>query len=642
MNGPTKNQEASPGDIMIIEESAKGDEILSKSNALLTAVVNQAHFAIHILEGEFNNINVVIENDESARIMGEVVEGRRGIDSDIPEMLITRFFTPDGKQEIPLSRMPGPRAFLGEVVTNEEILFRHADGTEILASASASPVYDKYNKIMAATVIFHDITEQSITLANLRESNEKYRALIETTDTGYLIMDSGGKVIDANQEYIRLTGHKTLNEIIGKSIFLWTLKLDEKKNIAAVKQCLDQGYIKNMEINYIDESGVITPIEINAKVVKTDDGSRVLALCRDITERKETETRLRRYSLELEDMVKARTAELTEANQQLRREIEEREETGKKLRQVSDDQKVLLSTIPASVYLKDRSGKYITANRVFAEMAGKNVEEITGKTDYDLFPEDNARQHRENDREVMESGKAQHNTEGEYYTGAGQVIWTSTSKAPLFNDAGEVVGLAGITLDITGRKLAEQALLESEERFCATFESSGIGKVLTELNGSFFRINDAMCSMMGFSEEEILSMSIKEITHPDDLLESNDYVENLLQGNFENDTFVLEKRFLHKNRDIILGRVHVCLIRNQQGEPIHMMAEIEDINERKRTEDALKERMKELEIFYDATVDRELRMEELRKEIRELKKQKTRMETDQNKDKNRSPIGESL
>lgn len=143
-----------------IHERKQAEKLMLKSNALLTSVINQAPFAIHILEGEFNSINVVIENTESVRIMGEPITERTDIDADIPEMLTTRFFSIDGKREIPLNTMPGPRALKGEVVTQEEFIFHHADGNRIMVEAYASPVYDTNNQIMAAAVIAQDITKR--------------------------------------------------------------------------------------------------------------------------------------------------------------------------------------------------------------------------------------------------------------------------------------------------------------------------------------------------------------------------------------------------------------------------------------------------------------------------------------------------
>lgn len=143
-----------------ITDRKKAEEAIAKSNDLLTSVIKQAPFAIHILEGNFNNINVVFENQESARIMGEDILGRTEINADINESLSARFFTIDGKQEISLSQMPGTRAFHGEIVSNEEFLFCHADGTKIMVEASASPVYSDSGQIRATTVMFQDITEK--------------------------------------------------------------------------------------------------------------------------------------------------------------------------------------------------------------------------------------------------------------------------------------------------------------------------------------------------------------------------------------------------------------------------------------------------------------------------------------------------
>jgi|GEM_PF-2547728 len=123
-------------------------------------------------------------------------------------------------------------------------------------------------------------------------SEEKYRALIETTDTGYLILDSGGKVLDANAEYVRLSGHESLNEIIGRSVVEWTAEYDRGRNATEVEKCSQQGFIRNLEIDYIDKQGHITPIEIQASIVKAGSTIQILSLCRDITERKRAEKAL--------------------------------------------------------------------------------------------------------------------------------------------------------------------------------------------------------------------------------------------------------------------------------------------------------------------------------------------------------------
>jgi PAS domain S-box-containing protein len=134
-----------------------------------------------------------------------------------------------------------------------------------------------------------DITERKRAEETLRESEQTYKALIDTTRTGYLIINSQGQVVDANAEYVRLSGHETLQEILGRSVVEWTAPHDQLRNAAEVEKCAKAGIVRNLEIDYISKNGVITPIEINATVVQTEKGTMVLSLCRDITDRKRAE-----------------------------------------------------------------------------------------------------------------------------------------------------------------------------------------------------------------------------------------------------------------------------------------------------------------------------------------------------------------
>ena len=146
-----------------------------------------------------------------------------------------------------------------------------------------------------------DITERKQAEEAMRESEEKYRALIETTNTGFVIIDLTGKVLDANDEYARLTGHERRDEILGRSVVEWTAEYDKERNAKAVEECVRQGFIRNLELDYAGTQGQIIPVETNATLVNTKSEPQILALCRDITDRKRAEEALKksdeRYSL---------------------------------------------------------------------------------------------------------------------------------------------------------------------------------------------------------------------------------------------------------------------------------------------------------------------------------------------------------
>lgn len=141
-----------------------------------------------------------------------------------------------------------------------------------------------------------DVTESRKAEDVVKASEEKYRALVETTGMGYLIIDQKGNVLDANQEYVRLTGHALLRDILGRSVMEWTAPYEKEKTALAVAKCARGNSIKDLVINYVAGNGQTLPIEVNATVVGEGDSLRIIALCRDITERKEMEDQVRQLA----------------------------------------------------------------------------------------------------------------------------------------------------------------------------------------------------------------------------------------------------------------------------------------------------------------------------------------------------------
>jgi diguanylate cyclase (GGDEF)-like protein/PAS domain S-box-containing protein len=122
--------------------------------------------------------------------------------------------------------------------------------------------------------------------------------------------------------YVGLTGHRTLAEIYGRTMTEWTAAHDVERAAAALEACLVRGSMRNLEIDYVDRDGNMTPVEINASVVTTEGASRFLCLSRDISRRKQAERTLRRAYDDSERKVQERTAQLAHANAVLHSEKE--------------------------------------------------------------------------------------------------------------------------------------------------------------------------------------------------------------------------------------------------------------------------------------------------------------------------------
>ena len=148
------------------------------------------------------------------------------------------------------------------------------------------------------------------------------------------------------------------------------------------------------------------------------------------------------------------------------------------------------------------------------------------------------------------------------------------------------------------------ALAESEARFRETFEIAPLGIANVAPDGSFLLVNDCMCRIVGYSREELLSRTFADITHPEDLEADWRNVRDLLSGKAA--TYSMEKRYLHKNGSTVWADLAVSLLRDADGRPQYMTAVVEDIGQRKSTEEALREADKRKDIFI-ATLAHELR-----------------------------------
>lgn len=165
------------------------------------------------------------------------------------------------------------------------------------------------------------------------------------------------------------------------------------------------------------------------------------------------------------------------------------------------------------------------------------------------------------------------------------VLWNSA--AIHASDGKTILATIAQGQDITARKQAEDALQESEARFRAVFENASVGMALTAPEGRLLKTNQAFCDMLGYAGAEIQGRNFAELTHPDDFDVSREYVRSLLAGEQERAHFY--KRYLHRTGQEIWAEVHTVLLRDRHGQPLHFITHVQNITERRRIEEKLKE-----------------------------------------------------
>ncbi|MFA6450143.1 MAG: PAS domain S-box protein [bacterium] len=172
---------------------------------------------------------------------------------------------------------------------NSEIMMVSKSGRRFLVAIRGDVIKDDKNNILGLFVIFSDITARKLSEEKLRISEERYRQLVDNTDTGFVVIGSDGIVIEANEAYMRLVGADSVGELIGRSVIEWTSPDERENNSKAVTQCAEKGYIQDFETTYLRKDGKTVNILINATLQDSAAGKQLVSLCRDITDRKQAE-----------------------------------------------------------------------------------------------------------------------------------------------------------------------------------------------------------------------------------------------------------------------------------------------------------------------------------------------------------------
>ncbi|MBI5506966.1 MAG: PAS domain S-box protein [Deltaproteobacteria bacterium] len=157
---------------------------------------------------------------------------------------------------------------------------------------------------------------------------------------------------------------------------------------------------------------------------------------------------------------------------------------------------------------------------------------------------------------------------------------------PVHDNQGRVAYLIAEAQDVTWRKEAQSALRLSEERFRTAMRFSAIGMALVATDGRFVEVNHALCRIVGYTEDELRATDFQSITHPDDLDTDVAYMHAMLRHEIE--TYQMEKRYFHKDGRVIWILLSVSMVSGSDGAPLHFIAQIQDITERKQVESELR------------------------------------------------------
>jgi two-component system, cell cycle sensor histidine kinase and response regulator CckA len=240
----------------------------------------------------------------------------------------------------------------------------------------------------------------------------------------------------------------------------------------------------------------------------------------------------------------------------------------------------------AAIYVKDLQGRYLLMNSAGVALVGKNLNEIVGKKDSDLFSPESAGEIMARDQDVWNSAAV--STYEEEISRGSLTRTFLTTKGPLRDAQGRVAGIVGSSLDITERYRAIEALAESEERFRTIFDGSPIGMAVISTDGNIVASNSACRQMLNLAEEDLIGVAIfDELTHPDDRKTDAQGFQQLTRGEIEYDR--REKRYILRDGRRVFADLHLYLVRDKNGAARYIIGIAVDITERKSLETQLRQ-----------------------------------------------------
>jgi len=340
--------------------------------------------------------------------------------------------------------------------------------------SSYFPLYKEQHELVGIQVISQDITEKKQMEDALRESEERYRSLIENATIGIYRTTPEGQITTANPALVRMLGFQSFEELAQRDLS---------------KEGYEPAYPRQDFQKHIEQEGKIIGIE---SAWKRKDGSTIFVRESANLVRDENDRPLF-YEGTVEDITERKQAEdnLDEERNLLR---------------------TLIDNLPDRVYVMDVQGRKTISNVAdWQASGGKKMEDVIGKTDLETYPPELAKEYWALDKKVIDSGIPIINREEPGLDSQGKPAWVLSSKVPLRDGQGQVLGLVGIGRDITERKQVEEKLSASESELRALFTAMTDVVIVYGADGRYLRIAPTNPINLYRPQDDMLGKTVYEI-----------------------------------------------------------------------------------------------------------------------------------
>lgn len=462
---------------------------------------------------------------------------RESFTPQIDSILALSPWPDDHKRDIELVN----RAVADHSQGSYEQRFLRPDGSTGYYYSTFQGLYDHNGELVSIKGTVLDITERKLSEIALRESEQRLRNALENIPDVITIYDTDLRIRYINMATREITGFSTAH-FIGKSDReIWPVEIYSRW-LPLLEESLSAGVAASVETTFAISENNLRTLFIKCIPLLNDDGTvrEIIGITHDLTERRNYEALLR----EKETIFNS-----------------------------------LLEFSPIYIFFKDHYIRPVYLSRNYEKMIGMPLENILGKTMDELFPSELSKSMIADDRRILENNElveVDEELNGRYYF---------TVKFPVHIE-GKPPMLAGFTIDITERKIAEKALAEREERYRKLHETMFDAFVEVDMNGKVIDSNNSFQQMIGYTADELYMLNFRDLTperwhnYEDEIIE-----KQILKNGYSE---IYEKEYIHKNGIIFPVELRASLLYGSDGIPSAIWGMVRDITARKQMELSLR------------------------------------------------------
>ena len=391
----------------------------------------------------------------------------------------------------------------------------------------------------------------------LLQNASRYQFVSSTSNFWLWEVDKNGLYTYSSSTVYDILGYNT-EEIIGKSILDFIIPEEVNKIAAFFREVVsEQKPIISLVNSNLRKDGDVVILETNGVPLYNIAGDLIgyRGIDRNIT--------------------KLKNAEIKFSNERLRL-------------------KTLIQTIPDLIWLKDNEGVYMTCNIRFEQFFGAIEADIVGKTDYDFVPEDLADFFRKKDNEAKVAKKPSVNLEWVTFASDGHKELLETIKTPMYDSDGKLIGILGISRDITEHKQTEDALNKSRVKLALAMDVARLGIWEFDFSKQLFTLENRFYSLFGTTiNEQSDTMSLEKFSrkfvHPDDIKIAADVMEKAVTDDKPGSNYKFEIRMMHDCGEIRNTAVRFVFQKDEHDKTAKCYGVVQDITAIKKAELDLRE-----------------------------------------------------